>query len=85
MREKYPELGPINGENYDPPGLSLYLSKGILITKLILIFILMTGVDIWAYLGQPIPGWWTWATTNKIYACMMVFFVGNMLEAQVSN
>lgn len=44
----------------------------------------MTGFDIWGYIGQAMPGWWQWATTNKIYACMMVFFVGNMLEAHVS-
>lgn len=85
LREKYPELGNINGENYDPPGMNLYLSKGVLITKLLLIFVLMTGFDIWAYMGQAIPGWWNWATTNKIYACMMIFFVGNMIEAQVSD
>lgn len=85
MREKYPEIGGINGENYDPPGMSLYLSKGILVTKLLLIFVLMTGLDLWGYIGQPIPGWWNWAVSNKIYACMMIFFVGNMLEAQVRS
>lgn len=61
------------------------MSKGVLITKLLLIFVLMTGFDIWGYIGQAVPGWWQWATTNKIYACMMVFFVGNMLESHVST
>lgn len=84
LSEKYPEVA-IKGDNYDPPGLNLYLSKGILVTKLVLIFILMTGFDFWAYLGQAVPGWWQWCTENKIYAFMMIFFLGNTLEAHVST
>lgn len=73
----------MRGANYDPPGLNMYLSKGVLITKLILMFVLMSGFDIWGYIGQAIPGWWQWCTQNKIYACMMIFFVGNMIEGHV--
>lgn len=44
----------------------------------------MSSFDIWGYLGHAIPAWYRWCSENKLYACMMVFFVGNMLEAQVS-
>lgn len=83
LNEKYPEI-LINGANYDPPGMNLYLSKSILFLKFVLIIVLMSSFDIWGYLGQAIPAWYRWCSENKLYACMMVFFVGNMLEAQVS-
>uniref|UniRef100_U5EW39 Putative selenoprotein t n=1 Tax=Corethrella appendiculata TaxID=1370023 RepID=U5EW39_9DIPT len=82
LHERYPEISII-GSNYDPPGVNMYLSKVILIAKLSLIIILMTSFDFWGSLGQPIPGWWSWCTENKMYACMMIFFFGNMLESQL--
>lgn len=50
---------------------------------MIFILIIVSQYDIWGQLGQAVPRWFTWCIENKIYACMMVFFVGNMLEAQV--
>lgn len=82
LNEKYPEIY-IRGDNYDPPGVQLYLSKAILFLKLILIAAIMSSFDVWGYLGQAIPSWYRWCTENKLYACMMIFFVGNTLEAQV--
>lgn len=75
----------INGANYDPPGMNLYLSKSILFLKFVFIIVIMSSFDIWGYLGHAIPAWYRWCSENKLYACMMVFFVGNMLEAQVSQ
>jgi len=82
LNEKYPEI-IINGANYDPPGMNLYLSKSILFLKFVLIIVIMSSFDIWGYLGHAIPAWYRWCSENKLYACMMVFFVGNMLEAQL--
>lgn len=84
LNEKYPEI-LITGANYDPPGMNLYLSKSILFLKFVLIIVIMSSFDIWGYLGHAIPAWYRWCSENKLYACMMVFFVGNMLEAQVSR
>lgn len=83
IHDKYPEI-VINGGNYDPPGMNVYLSKIILITKIVLIIGIMSSFDVAGILGQPAPGWWKWCTDNKLYACMMIFFLGNMLEAQVT-
>lgn len=63
--------------------MNLYLSKSILFLKFVLIIVIMSSFDIWGYLGHAIPAWYRWCSENKLYACMMVFFVGNMLEAQV--
>lgn len=65
--------------------MNLYLSKSILFLKFVLIIAIMSSFDIWGYLGHAIPAWYRWCSENKLYACMMVFFVGNMLEAQVKG
>uniref|UniRef100_A0A336KAD9 CSON006411 protein n=1 Tax=Culicoides sonorensis TaxID=179676 RepID=A0A336KAD9_CULSO len=82
LHEKYPEL-QIKGGNYDPPGLNLYFSRFIMISKLLFIIAIMSAFDFWATFGMQSPSWWTWCTTNKVYASMMVFFLGNMIEAQL--
>lgn len=82
IAERYPQI-TIEGANYDPPGLNFILSKLILAAKMLFILIIVSQYDIWAQLGQAVPRWFQWCIENKIYACMMVFFVGNMLEAQL--
>lgn len=84
LSDKYPQI-LINGANYDPPGVNFYLSKLILAAKMIFILVIVSSYDIWGALGQAVPRWYTWCSENKIYACMMVFFVGNMLESQVQK
>lgn len=80
--EKYPEI-TIRGSNYDPSGVNMLLSKVLLVTKLLLIAALMSNYDIGRYIGNPFAGWWQWCFNNKLYASMMIFFLGNTLEAQV--
>lgn len=82
INERYPDI-LIKGANYDPPGINYLLSKLVLAAKMVFILIIVSSYDIWGQLGQAVPRWWQWCIENKIYACMMVFFVGNMLEAQV--
>ncbi|XP_058815227.1 thioredoxin reductase-like selenoprotein T homolog CG3887 [Topomyia yanbarensis] len=84
IHEKYPEI-TIRGGNYDPPGASLYLSKVLLVTKLLMIIALMSNFDVFGFLRQPTPSWWRWCTGNKLYACMMIFFLGNMIEAKLMS
>lgn len=84
LGEKYPQI-LIEGANYDPPGINFYMSKIILAAKMLFILIIVSSYDIWGSLGQAVPRWYTWCAENKIYACMMIFFLGNMLESQVSG
>lgn len=51
--------------------------------KLLFILMIIAGINAWEWLGQETPSWWTWFTNNKIYACMMVFFLCNALEGQL--
>lgn len=83
LSEKYPQI-IIEGANYDPPGINFYMSKVILAVKMLAILVIVSSYDIWGTLGQAVPRWYTWCAENKIYACMMIFFLGNMLESQVS-
>lgn len=61
------------------------MSKIILAAKMLFILIIVSSYDVWGSLGQAVPRWYTWCAENKIYACMMIFFLGNMLESQVSD
>lgn len=82
LAQKFPDISVIGG-NYEPPSMNIYLSKAILFAKLIVILIIVSAFDVWGYFGVAVPSWYRWCDENKMYACMMIFFVGNMLEAQV--
>ncbi|KAH8281876.1 hypothetical protein KR054_003493 [Drosophila jambulina] len=82
LGEKYPQI-QVHGGNYDPPGLNYYLSKIIFALKIIIIVSVVSAVSPFTFLGLNTPSWWGHLQTNKIYACMMIFFLGNMLEGQL--
>ncbi|XP_032510616.1 thioredoxin reductase-like selenoprotein T homolog CG3887 [Danaus plexippus] len=82
IQQKYPEISVI-GANYDPPGINMYLSRLIGFGKMILIMCILSGVNIFAWLNKPQPAWWNWCLENKLYACMMMFFLANMIEGQL--
>ncbi|KAK7945657.1 hypothetical protein WMY93_001385 [Mugilogobius chulae] len=54
-------------------------------SKLLVIGMIIIGKDPFALFGMPAPGIWEWGQTNKIYACMMVFFLSNMIENQLMS
>uniref|UniRef100_A0A1A9WK86 Selenoprotein T n=1 Tax=Glossina brevipalpis TaxID=37001 RepID=A0A1A9WK86_9MUSC len=82
LSEKYPQI-KVSGGNYNPPGWNMYFSKIIFAIKVLLIVIIVSSYDIFGVLGQQTPSWWRHLVENKLYACMMIFFVGNMLEGQL--
>ncbi|KOB75392.1 putative selenoprotein T [Operophtera brumata] len=82
IQQKYPEVSVI-GSNYDPPGFNMYLSRLIGLGKMVLIMCILSGLNIFAWLNKPQPTWWSWCLENKLYACMMMFFVANMIEGQL--
>ncbi|XP_063358519.1 thioredoxin reductase-like selenoprotein T homolog CG3887 [Cydia amplana] len=82
ISQKYPDISVI-GANYDPPGMNMYLSRMIGFAKMLLIMCILSGVNIFAWLNKPQPAWWSWCLENKLYACMMMFFLANMLEGQL--
>ncbi|KAI7802605.1 selenoprotein T1b precursor [Triplophysa rosa] len=50
--------------------------------KLVVIGLIILGKNPFAFFRMEAPGIWLWAQENKIYACMMVFFLSNMIENQ---
>ncbi|XP_045471609.1 thioredoxin reductase-like selenoprotein T homolog CG3887 [Harmonia axyridis] len=82
IQQKYPFIS-MEGSNYEPPGMSMFLSRLIGFVKMFLILCILAGVNIFEYINQPRPSWWTWCTDNKIYACMMLFFLSNIIEVQL--
>ncbi|KAI9584216.1 thioredoxin reductase-like selenoprotein T homolog CG3887 [Glossina fuscipes] len=82
LSEKYPQI-KVTGGNYNPPGMNMYFSKMIFAIKILLIVVIVSSYDIFGALGQQTPSWWRHLVDNKLYACMMIFFVGNMLEGQL--
>lgn len=82
LQQNYPQI-VIIGDNYNPQNFSYYLAKLITVLKFAAIAAIFSATNVWAYVGMAVPAWFTWCQTNKLYACMMFFFVGNMLEGQL--
>ncbi|XP_069684322.1 thioredoxin reductase-like selenoprotein T homolog CG3887 [Periplaneta americana] len=82
LHEKYPEI-IVEGENYNPPGYNMFFAKALGIGKLLLIVCILSGVNIFSSIGQTEPSWWKWCVENKLYSCMMLFFLCNVLEGQL--
>jgi len=82
LREKYPDL-TIFGDNYPPPDWKLWIAQILGGAKLLLIVAVVANINLFEWLGQETPSWYTWLITNKIYACMMIFFLSNALEGQL--
>ncbi|KDR10781.1 SelT-like protein [Zootermopsis nevadensis] len=79
---KYPEI-TVEGEHYVPPGYNMFLAKALGIGKLLIIMCILSGVNIFDFFGHIEPSWWKWCVENKLYSCMMLFFLCNALEGQL--
>jgi len=82
IRDRYPGL-QVEGGNFPPPPLRQMTAQALSALKFILIIILISGQNPFLYLNIATPEAFTWAIENKVYACMMVFFVSNMIETQL--
>uniref|UniRef100_A0A3Q2VVA5 Selenoprotein T n=1 Tax=Haplochromis burtoni TaxID=8153 RepID=A0A3Q2VVA5_HAPBU len=71
ISEVYPDIR-IQGENY-PPTLISYL-------KLLSILVIVSGQNPFSLLHLQTPPAWTWSQNNKIFSCLMAFFLCNMME-----
>lgn len=50
---------------------------------MLVIVAIVSGVNIFDLVGKDTPNWWSWCTSNKIYACLVVFFGSNMVEGML--
>ncbi|KAI1893841.1 hypothetical protein AGOR_G00127820 [Albula goreensis] len=81
LNQRYPDIR-IEGENYLPVPVYRHIASFLSIFKLAVIGLIILGKDPFAFFGMQTPGLWAWGQENKIYACMMVFFLSNMIENQ---
>ncbi|GAA6107135.1 selenoprotein T2 [Tachysurus ichikawai] len=59
-----------------------YLANFISYFKLLAIALIVTGQNPFQILGTNTPRVWSWGQENKIFSCLMMFFLSNMLETQ---
>lgn len=50
---------------------------------MVIIIAIGSGINLFEYIGKQQPNWWIWCTSNKIYACLVVFFGSNMFEGML--
>uniref|UniRef100_A0A3B4BBA2 Selenoprotein T n=1 Tax=Periophthalmus magnuspinnatus TaxID=409849 RepID=A0A3B4BBA2_9GOBI len=83
INQIYPELR-IEGSNYPPTTLNKYLGNLIFYLKLLALVLIVSGTSPFRLLNtEPTESWariWTWTQQNKIFSCLMAFFICNMLE-----
>ena len=82
IRNRYPEL-KIVGENYSPQAYKVYVAQFFSSFKMVLIGLILFGQNPFAYFNMGTPKIFTWALENKLYACLMTFFLSNAIETQL--
>ena len=51
--------------------------------KILLIMFVLGSLNPFQFLGQTTLGWYSWLIENKMYACLMIFFLANAVETQL--
>lgn len=79
ISQLYPDIR-IEGENYPPKPLSKYIANFVSYFKLLAIALIVSGQNPFPFLGMDTPRIWFWSQDNKIFSCLMTFFLSNMVE-----
>ena len=82
LQQKYPTL-TIEGDNYPPPNWRLQLAQTLGYLKLALIVCILATFNPFPMMGMDTPSPFMRALENKMYACMMLFFICNAVESQL--
>ncbi|KAI1289884.1 putative thioredoxin reductase-like selenoprotein T protein [Halotydeus destructor] len=82
LSQKYPDLVVV-GSNYPPPPLKHYLAQSLLVLKMATISLIIMSINPFTLMGFDTPTIWTWLSSNRVYGCLMTFFIINMIEGQL--
>jgi selT/selW/selH-like putative selenoprotein len=82
VRQRYPAV-LIEGDHFPPPPFKAIAAQVLSFVKIGLLLCIVIGYNPFNMFGVATPSIYTWAITNKIYACMMLFFIGNAIEGQL--
>ena len=75
----------IMGENYSPAHFRSLLARILSIIKITLLICLLFGRNPFPCLNIPTPKVYLWALRNKMYACLMIFFLSNSIESYLMS
>lgn len=73
----------LEGGTYPPPPPRMQLAHALGLIKLGIIALVLLGVDPFHSLNRPTPSFVTWMLQNKLYSCLMVFFVCGAIESKL--
>lgn len=79
ISQVYPDIR-IEGGNYPPTAFNRYVGNLVSYLKLLSILLIISGQNPFLLLGLETPRAWTWSQDNKIFSCLMAFFLCNMME-----
>ncbi|CAF0946231.1 unnamed protein product [Rotaria sordida] len=80
VRTRYPNI-VIIGENYPSSSLKTLFARILSIIKIILLICLLLDQNPFSFLHISTPKFYLWALQNKIYSCLMIFFLLNSFES----
>lgn len=80
--EKYPSL-LVEGDAYPPPPPRMQLAHALSLLKLALIALVLLGLNPFTWMGYPTPAFYNWMVGNKLYSCLMLFFVCGAIESKL--
>lgn len=81
IRQLYPDIH-IEGDNYPPKPILRHIATFLSCLKFVALALIITGQNPFPLFGVDTPRIWTWSQENKIFSCLMTFFLSNMFESQ---
>lgn len=84
IRTHYPNIA-VMGESYPPPPIRALLARILSTVKIILLVCLLFGQNPFLFLNVSTPKIYQWALQNKMYACLLIFFISNSLESYLMS
>lgn len=82
VRTQYPNM-KIIGETHSPSPMKLWIARILFVIKLTLIAFLCLDQNIFEFLYLPTPNVYQWALKNKVYACLMIFWLPGFFESSL--
>ncbi|CAF1086702.1 unnamed protein product [Rotaria sp. Silwood1] len=80
VRTHYPNM-IIIGENYPISSWKIFLTRILFIIKILLFICILLDQNFFLFLNISTPKIYLWALENKIYACLIIFFLSNSFES----
>uniref|UniRef100_A0A7E4V1X3 SelT-like protein n=1 Tax=Panagrellus redivivus TaxID=6233 RepID=A0A7E4V1X3_PANRE len=84
ITEKFPGI-VIEGGNYPPSAVKSIIAQVIGILKIGIIASIIFNRNPFETFGLATPSIYTWMTTNKVSACMMLFMFSNSIESTLMS